>query len=174
VVIAVVLVAGGAAAVVLTRNDGSSVPRVGGTPPQVSAAGVAREGTTAPNFTLPRLDGRGDVALADQRGKTVVINFWASWCVPCREEFPALRQFASTHPDVVVLGVTYQDNQTDARDFAAKERATWPLLVDQKSAVAVSYGVRAIPQSFVIDANGVITHRTFGTVSAKSLDELTR
>ncbi len=169
----VVLVVAVGLAVALSA--GSSKPDPGGAPapPGVSTGGVATKGSMAPDFTLPVLDSDQTVTLSELRNTTVVLNFWASWCTPCREEFPDLREFQATHPQARVLGIIYQDNLTDARDFARSQNATWPLLVDKASATALAYGVRAIPQSFVIGPDGVIKERIFGTLTDEKLAQLT-
>ena len=84
--------------------------------------------------------------LADLRGKPVLVNFWASWCTPCRKEFPFLQSLADKNPDIEVLGVTEDTIPSEARSFVKKKQATWPMLNDSGGAVAKEYGVRPIPR----------------------------
>jgi cytochrome c biogenesis protein CcmG/thiol:disulfide interchange protein DsbE len=128
-----------------------------------STPGVATAGSIAPDFDLPRLRGDGSVRLGDLRGRAVVVNFWASWCIPCREEFPMLRRAHRRYRDdgLVIVGVDFRDIPSDARAFARRERATWDLVTDEDRATAVAYGVRAIPQTFFITPDGRISQRYF-------------
>jgi len=127
-------------------------------------AGPVTAGTPAPDFTLESLNGK-QVTLSDFQGRPVMVNFWASWCHPCREEFQVLAQLRREHRRLVVIGVTYRDIASDSRAFAKQARAKWPLVVDKNNKVAGAYGVRAIPQTFFIDADGVVRDRTFGLSS---------
>jgi len=158
-VVAVVLIAVG-----LFRPAGNS--RTGGTGSQ--------PGQTAPLFESMDLDGRR-VALADYRGHPVVLNFWASWCVPCRTEFPLLKAMRSAHPDVVVLGVVFQDGEGSARDFLRSEGATWPGVRDPAGQIASAYGVRpkpGIPVSILIDGNGRVRARHLGPLTDHAAVEI--
>jgi cytochrome c biogenesis protein CcmG, thiol:disulfide interchange protein DsbE len=147
-------------------------------PPVVSArnglgplreAGVAEVGDLAPDFELATLDG-GSVRLSELRGTPVVLNFWASWCTPCREEFPVLRAaHRAADGEYAVVGVDTDDIRSDATDFAVEQRARWPNGFDADGEVAKRYGVIAKPQTFVIDGDGVITARLLREVDAESL-----
>lgn len=121
-------------------------------------------GQQAPAFVTTDLSGR-PVVLRAYRGRTVVLNFWASWCVPCRSEFPVLRQMAAQHPDVVLLGVVFQDLDGPARTFLQAQGATWPGIRDPKGQIANAYDVHnkpGIPVSILIDAAGRIVERHYG------------
>jgi peroxiredoxin len=134
--------------------------------------GVAEAGDAAPDFTLTTLDG-GTVRLSELRGQPVIVNFWASWCQPCRKEFPVLADALAEHEadELAVVGVTYRDIESDSRAFVEEMDAIWPQGVDGDGAVAETYGVRAIPLTFFIAADGRITDRIFGGVSASEMDE---
>ncbi len=101
----------------------------------------------------------------------MIVNFWASWCNPCRKEFPllkkALREHSRAH--LTVVGVTYQDIPDDSRDFVKKMGSGWAQSVDQTGAVAQAYGVRAVPQSFFVRADGTIAARVFGITTEAAL-----
>jgi cytochrome c biogenesis protein CcmG, thiol:disulfide interchange protein DsbE len=128
-----------------------------------AAAGTGSQpGQTAPLFESTDLTGR-PVRLAGYRGRPVLLNFWASWCVPCRSEFPILKRLQAEHPDLVLLGVVFQDGDASARAFMQSQGATWPGVRDPKSQIADAYGVRpkpGIPVSMLIGSSGrVIANR---------------
>ncbi len=110
----------------------------------------------APLFTLTRLDQPGKLALASLRGKAVVVNFWASWCRPCKEELPVLektwRQYRKQ--GLVVVGVDAEDFTTDAKRFARKYGITYPIVHDAPSATVDRYGVTGFPETFFVDRKG--------------------
>jgi cytochrome c biogenesis protein CcmG/thiol:disulfide interchange protein DsbE len=131
----------------------------------------ASVGAPAPDFALADLDGQ-PVRLADLRGRPVVVNFWASWCGPCVEEFPLLREAASRHADdgLAVIGIIYRDRSEAAREFSARLGATWPSAVDPGERVADRYAIFGPPETFFIDRDGIIAGRQIGPLSAASLD----
>jgi cytochrome c biogenesis protein CcmG, thiol:disulfide interchange protein DsbE len=155
-----------------SESDGSMRRRgsvVAGDGPEV--------GSPAPDFSLPALDGGADVRLADFRGRPVIVNFWASWCNPCRQEFPLLQRALREHraDRLAVIGVTYRDIPDDSRSFVSQMRATWPQAVDDDRAVAKAYGVRSIPLTFFVRADGTIAARVFGfTTEAALADPLAK
>jgi cytochrome c biogenesis protein CcmG, thiol:disulfide interchange protein DsbE len=110
----------------------------------------------APHFTLPRLDGKGALALADFRGKGIVINFAASWCDPCKQEAPALertwRRYRSR--GLVVLGVDGNDFTSDARKFTKRYGLTYPFVRDPDGGILRKYGLDGFPETFFVDRNG--------------------
>jgi cytochrome c biogenesis protein CcmG/thiol:disulfide interchange protein DsbE len=125
----------------------------------------------APDHALPRLGGSGTASLADFRGKVVVLNFWASWCPPCREETPLLARFQRRLGGRgTVLGVTYKDDPDASLAFARKYDLPYPSLRDSKLELAPAYGTRALPETFVIDAQGRIVAVSRGQVSQEFLD----
>jgi cytochrome c biogenesis protein CcmG/thiol:disulfide interchange protein DsbE len=129
-----------------------------------SAVGV---GYAAPLFASTDLTGQ-PVVLGADRGHRVILNFWASWCVPCRSEFPVLKQALARHPDVVVLGVVFQDADGPAGAFMRSQGATWPGVRDPDAQIANAYGVHAkpgIPVSILIDRAGKIRARQYGALT---------
>ncbi|MFL5846681.1 MAG: TlpA family protein disulfide reductase [Solirubrobacteraceae bacterium] len=129
----------------------------------------------APDRVLPELEGAGSKSLADYRGKVVFLNFWASWCDPCRQEVPLLTRFQQKLGDRgTVLGVTYKDDPTDSRSFAAKYGINYPSLRDSQLRLAPEYGTRALPETFVIDARGRLVAVSRGTVSEEFLENALR
>ena len=133
-------------------------------------------GEPAPAFELPDLKGNV-VTLSEQRGKVVLLTFWASWCGPCREEMPSLNRLFQTigGADFTVLGVNIETRIAPAKRFAADFELTFPVLLDTTNKVAEQYGVFNIPQSFLIDRNGRLLHRYLGYIdwmTAENLEKL--
>ncbi len=118
-----------------------------------------REGFSAPDFTLDMLDG-GQISLSDLRGKVVLVNLWASWCPPCREEMPAIERVYRSYKDLglEVLGVntTNQDSEAAAAAFVQEMGLSFPIPLDRTGAVSASYNLRGLPTSFFIDREGII------------------
>ena len=113
----------------------------------------------APAFTLDRLDTEGGrLALSDLRGKAVVVNFWASWCIPCRDEAPVLQKTYERYRDqgLVVLGVDVNDFKEDARRFMKRYGITYPVAYDGKGSTVGKWGVRGFPETFFVDRSGTL------------------
>jgi len=126
--------------------------------------------TTAPDFTLSRLDRSGQLRLASLRGKAVVLNFWASWCYPCLKEAPALEEAWRQHAGrVVVLGVDTNDFSGDARKFMRQNKLTYPVVHDNHDVVAPKYGFKFLPETFFINARGKVVGHVGGQVNASDL-----
>jgi len=129
-------------------------------------------GKAAPAFETFDLAGNA-LSLRDYSGKVVIINFWASWCIPCRKEFPLLKQIQG--PDVAVLGVVYRDSKRAAAGFMREQGATWPGLIDPEGQIAKAYGVGpkpGIPVTFVVDAKGNLVKRHIGELRKGDLEGL--
>ena len=128
-------------------------------------------GKAAPAFTLERLDGQGPLSLSDYQGRVVIVNFWASWCIPCKQENPALVRTWERYRDseVVLIGVVYQDTLEAARDYTARMGNTWPSVVDADGRTAISYGVFGIPETFFIGPDGLIAGRHVGAIDEATL-----
>ena len=110
----------------------------------------------APAFTLERLDREARLSMADLRGKAVVVNFWASWCVPCRDEAPVLQQTYERYRNegLVVLGIDVNDFREDARRFMQRHGLTYPVVYDGKGSTVGKWGVRGFPETFFVDRSG--------------------
>lgn len=131
------------------------------------------EGALAPNFSLETPDG-DTYTLSELRGQPVLINFWATWCGPCRLEMPAIQAIYETRAEdgFVVLAVnhTSTDSVPAITDFAQELGLSFPLLVDPGSEVNTDYRVRAYPSSFFVDGEGVIQTVHFGPMTEEQLD----
>jgi cytochrome c biogenesis protein CcmG, thiol:disulfide interchange protein DsbE len=124
----------------------------------------------APNFTLPRLDGDGELSLATFDGKPRVVNFWASWCGPCRDEAPLLQDAARDYRGrLVVLGIDYQDFTGDARNFVRRFGLTYPIVRDRDGGLLGRWGVTGAPESFFIDRDGRVVAHVPGAVTKQTL-----
>ena len=124
-------------------------------------------GGPAPAFSLKRVDAPGTLDLASLRGKPVVLNFWASWCEPCKGEATMLEQASRQYrkQGVVFLGVDYHDVTRDARTFLEHHGVTYPTVQDGSGSVADRYGVSAVPETYFIDRNGrLVGEHIRGTV----------
>ena len=130
----------------------------------------AKIGKPAPDFTLGRLDRPGSLQLSSLRGKVVVLNFWASWCQPCKLEAPDLAASAKKWSGrVVVLGVDVNDPSGDARGFMRKYGITYPVVHDNKNVTSPKYGLTGLPETFFIDRRGRIVSHVISGIKAADL-----
>lgn len=129
----------------------------------------------APDFTVATFDGE-TFRLSDQRGKIVVINFWGSWCAPCRAEAPALQRVYERYRDkgVVILGITYlESSPQDSLDFIEEYGLTYPNAPDPRAEIAEKkYHIRGAPENFVIDQDGNIAYFHLGPVTEELLSDV--
>ncbi len=126
----------------------------------------------APDFALADLEGR-TVRLSEYRGRPVVVNFWASWCVPCKTEFPLFKAAHERHAEsgLEILGVIHDDSLEDARAFAQQQGAAWPMLDDRDDAVWEAFRVQALPTTYYVDRDGIVRAVSFGPPPSGALDE---
>ena len=124
----------------------------------------------APPFSLATLDG-GRISLQGLRGHPVIVNFWASWCLPCRAEAPLLQAAATDYAarGLVVLGIVYEDSAENARAFMGQYGQTYPGLLDPDGRTALDYGVFGIPETYFIDRTGRIVSKQTGEIDAVAL-----
>jgi cytochrome c biogenesis protein CcmG/thiol:disulfide interchange protein DsbE len=127
-------------------------------------------GRPAPDFSLSLFDGRV-VRLSDFQGKVVFLNFWASWCPPCRDEAPLLEQAWRGHKDqdIVFLGVDIQDTEEAARRFLREFAISYMNGRDPTGRIAIDYGVYGIPETFFINRQGRITYKHIGALDGQTL-----
>lgn len=131
-------------------------------------------GKSAPAFDLPRIDGEGRLSSAGLSGRVYVLNFWASWCIPCREETPVLESFYQRwRPQgVELVGILFDDQPDAARAFRQELGGSWPLVDDPGSRTAIDYGVFGVPETYVVDDRGVVMAKLIGAVGPTTLDDV--
>jgi cytochrome c biogenesis protein CcmG, thiol:disulfide interchange protein DsbE len=136
------------------------------------SSGVAL-GEVAPAGSMPRLEGGGSGSLADYRGRWVLVNFWASWCVPCKQEAPALEGFQRQHggADFTVLGIDSRDLSGDGRDFVRRYGLSYPQLRDGDGATAEEFGTTGVPENFLVDPRGRVRLLLRGPATSDYLRE---
>ena len=136
-----------------------------------AASAVERgEQPLAPGFTLPRLDRLGELSLESLRGKVVVLNFWASWCGPCKKEAPLLEAAWQAWRDrgVVVVGVDAKDFTGDAKRFMRRYGVTYPNVHDGSGDLEEPYGLLAYPETFFVDRRGRIVEHVIGQIHERA------
>ncbi|RSD26037.1 peroxiredoxin family protein [Mesobacillus subterraneus] len=130
-------------------------------------------GMAAPAFTLKNLAGE-EVNLKDYQGKKVMLNFWATWCPPCKAEMPAMEQFYQDYSkDIEILAVNL-DPQNDVSSFVKEYRLTFPILLDQNGAMQNTYSILSIPTTFIINEKGVIEKKHIGSMTYDQMVELSK
>ncbi|HET9676305.1 MAG TPA: TlpA disulfide reductase family protein [Solirubrobacterales bacterium] len=115
-------------------------------------------GDPAPKGSLPRLEGGGDGSLAEYKGQWVLVNIWASWCGPCRQEAPTLEKFQRQHggPGFTVLGIDSRDLSGDGREFVKRYGLSYPQLRDGDGGAAHDFGTTGVPENFLVDPKGKV------------------
>jgi cytochrome c biogenesis protein CcmG, thiol:disulfide interchange protein DsbE len=130
-------------------------------------------GSAVPTGELPALEGGGSGSVADYRGRWVLVNFWASWCGPCRQESPALQRFQRGHggPGFTVLGIDTRDLSGDGARFVREFGLTYPQLRDGDGDAAHDYGTTGVPESFLVDPAGKLRLARRGPVTEQYLSD---
>jgi cytochrome c biogenesis protein CcmG/thiol:disulfide interchange protein DsbE len=129
-------------------------------------------GQPAHDFTMVTLAG-DSLRLSELRGKVVVLNFWASWCIPCLQEHPLLVEADERWRDegLQIVGVVYQDTPTNAKDWLRERGGAWRHVLDPNSRLSIEYGLFGVPETFFIDRRGMIAYKHIGPVTAAVLME---
>ena len=130
-------------------------------------------GETAPSPSLPKLEEPGNGSLKEYRGQWVLVNFWASWCIPCRDEAPALERFQKEHgsKDFTVLGIDTQDLSDDGTQFAKQFELSYPQLHDGNGNTGHEFGTTGVPENYLIEPNGKLAWGIAGPVDERILEE---
>jgi len=124
----------------------------------------------APDVRLRALEG-GSLQISGLRGRPAVVNFWATWCIPCIQEHPSLTLGARTNPDVTFLGVVYEDTVENARGFLEQRGAAYTTYEDVDGKAAIAFGVYGVPETFFIDSKGTIVDKYVGPLDDGTLRE---
>jgi cytochrome c biogenesis protein CcmG/thiol:disulfide interchange protein DsbE len=135
-----------------------------------SGGGAPKIGQPAPDFALRALDG-GVQRLSDYRGQVVFVNFWATWCPPCRDELPDIQAIYDEKKDqgLVVLEVNYQESDDEVRDYWDSQGLTMPVLLDSSGSVLDQYRLVGVPDSFFVDRDGILREMHLGAISRKDM-----
>jgi cytochrome c biogenesis protein CcmG, thiol:disulfide interchange protein DsbE len=141
-------------------------------PPVIEVPGSALLNQPAPDFELERLEG-GTLRLSDLRGRPVMVNFWASWCLPCREEFPLFREVRDRHAaeGLEIVGIVHRDGREAARSFAADHGGDWPMVLDPDEEAWQAYRGQLLPITYFIDREGIVRSVSFGPPPPEVMDQ---
>jgi len=133
-------------------------------------------GTQAPAFSGPEVNTGEVISSSNYKGKVIVINFWASWCLECRQEHEnllAIHKRFSQDPNFVMLGINYQDHEEDAREYLERYGNSFNHIRDLKGTISIDYGVYGVPETFVIDQQGIIRDKKVGPIIGPNYTHLT-
>ncbi|MGG0719675.1 redoxin domain-containing protein [Robertmurraya massiliosenegalensis] len=129
-------------------------------------------GATAPDFTLSTLDGK-DIQLSNLKGKKIMLNFWTTWCPPCKAEMPDMQKFFTEAGDEIEILAVNIDTSYDVAGFVEDFNITFPVLLDKDGKVMKEYRILTIPTTYFIDKNGVIQNKIIGAMTVEKMRELT-
>ena len=124
-------------------------------------------GKLVPDIAKPTINDQGDFSLREQRGKWVLVNFFATWCVPCQQEHDDLVRFAAAHAgsdDATVVSVVFSDETSDVRRYFARLGGDWPVVSDPDGAIATDFGVARVPESYLVAPSGLVVGKVTGGV----------
>ena len=135
-----------------------------------SAPGLDTQYEVATDFTMSNLAG-GETTLSDLRGRYVLVNFWATWCIPCRKEMPYLQQISVDHSEqLIVLGVNLNEEKERVAPFVSDMGLTFPILLNPSDALTAEHNVRGLPVSYVVGPEGKIVYRRIGEIIPDEFD----
>lgn len=142
----------------------------GGKPNKISSKAPLEKKELAPNFTLGLMGGK-KFSLNDYKGKPILINFFASWCLPCREEMPVLEKIVHEYQPkgVIFLGIAVDDTEKKMKEFIARYGVTFPVGLDKTAEIQKAFGLYGIPTTYFIDKKGIINYFHSGTVTEELL-----
>jgi cytochrome c biogenesis protein CcmG/thiol:disulfide interchange protein DsbE len=152
------------------RTTSGDTPTVSTLDPRAVPLG-ALAGQPAPDISFPLFDG-STFSIADHfanDGRPLVLNFWASWCIPCREEMPAFSELAAENPEIAFVGVAVDDARQSAVDFAEQVAVVYPLGIDESNTIGQSYPYLGLPTTYLIGADGIVARQIQGQVLKEQL-----
>jgi len=161
-------VALGAGLVVAAPLLGILAMNLGRTPGDLRSQLVSKP---APNAVLRSLRDGSSLELASLKGRRVVVNFWASWCVPCVQEHAALIEAARANPDVAFVGIVYEDTEEGARGFLAQRGTAYESYLDPEGRASIAFGIYGVPESYFIDPRGQVTSKHVGPLDTDTIRE---
>lgn len=145
-----------------------------GSDPRADTKKSQLAGREVPEFEVTTLDGE-TLTSADLAGKAVIVNFWNSWCIPCRDEHPALKQFYERHaddPNFVLLGIVRDDTKAAAKRWVAAKGDEWTIATDPNGKASLAFGTRGQPETFAVSPDGLVVGYQFGPSSVQDLEQL--
>ncbi|MFW6287991.1 MAG: TlpA family protein disulfide reductase [bacterium] len=128
-------------------------------------------GDKAPDFTLNKMNG-DQISLSELRGQKVFLNFWASWCGPCRIEMPDIQKLHNEHEEISILAVNVQEDNQTVVNFMMDNSYHFPVVLDKTGNISGKYAVRGLPTTYILDENGVIMSKVSGVLSYERMLEL--
>jgi cytochrome c biogenesis protein CcmG/thiol:disulfide interchange protein DsbE len=130
-------------------------------------------GRAAPEFELAQLEAADSISLSSLRGSVVVVNFWASWCIPCRDEHPVLLDATRKYEPqgVKFIGIAYNDKPEDSKRWLNELGKAYPSLLDPGARTAIDYGVTGVPETFILDKQGVVAFKKFGPITVAEISQ---
>ena len=142
-------------------------------PTLFESSAVPTVGSSVPNIKLQELDGEVR-SLSDLKGQAVILNFWGSWCEPCKREMPALSKAYEQWKEqgVEIIGINYGEDELVVRNFAKQMGVTFPIWLDRKKTASKEFGIRPLPTTFFINPEGKVHHIKLGEVTSEELDVL--
>jgi len=135
---------------------------------QIMSHSKEKAATDGVDFRLLTVDGK-EYSLSDFRGKKVLLNFFATWCPPCRAEIPDFERFHRENKDVVLIGINIQEDKATVEEFLSSMGVTYPVLLDRDGKVSAQFGIEGIPTTFLIDKNGKIVAKNVGMMTYEQL-----
>lgn len=130
-------------------------------------------GRPAPEFALNELNDAQPISLSALRGHVVVVNFWASWCIPCRVEHPVLLEATRKYEPkgVKFIGIAYNDKPDDSKRWLEELGKAYPSLVDPGARTAIDYGVTGVPETFILNKQGIVAFKKFGPLTTEEINQ---
>lgn len=141
--------------------------------PNATVGTAATIDRPAPNFTVTTLDGK-QLSMSDLRGKTVVLNIWASWCEPCKQEAGELNRAYAQYQgrNVAFVGIAFNDDTDPMRDFVTKYGVPYPVALDPEGKISIDLGITGVPETYIVNPDGQMTQKWIGPITAKQLATL--